>query len=427
MSIKKSLFAATMGTLLLSGAALADLEVTPYGAAQYRLRFNHNMYSYDDKKVGEKTESVDSRNTIDYSNRLCLRAGLKAKIDDHFSAQFQFGNDWGAAENVKGESGIVGAGGKLYTHLAFFKWNPGYLFVEAGIVPLNSNGALDFIERSYPLTSTGHQDNTRYGAVSFEGWGNVNSSMPGLKLGMPLVKGDTKVGVELFQTVMTAREADRNVLREEKDKDKEPSTPKSNWSAVMTHLAFPVSSGNLKVTPEVVAIFNRQFSQDTEAGDLELAFGAAGSYKVNGNVSVGLKGGYATLSNEKSVVKSADLIEDNGYVVGANTSIKAGPGTVQAAVDFSGASKTTTKRDAKGKTATKKDKDGNDVDDVTEVNVNYLYTDLRYGIKLHKNVTFTPRYRIYTRLFDIPDEKKSTGAMETRFGNRLEMILEGSF
>ncbi|MDR2728624.1 MAG: hypothetical protein LBB56_05775, partial [Chitinispirillales bacterium] len=142
MSIKKSLFAAAMGTLLISGAAMADLEVTPYGAAQYRLRFEHGMFMPD-------ADGADNLGTFDYSNRLCLRVGLKAKVDDQFSAQFQIGNDWGAAENVQWTSNRAkGGNSTLYMQLAFFKWNPGAYFIEAGIVPLNSNGALDLMERS---------------------------------------------------------------------------------------------------------------------------------------------------------------------------------------------------------------------------------------------------------------------------------------
>jgi len=86
----------------------------------------------------------------------------------------------------------------------------------------------------------------------------------------------------------------------------------------------------------------------------------------------------------------------NGFLVGAGASIKAGPGTLQVSVDYS----------------------GTDNAEIDNSDRGYVYTDLRYAMRLHPRVTFTPRYRTYTTM--TPD-------VSTNVVNRVEMIIEGSF
>jgi len=276
-----------MGTLLMAGSALAELEVKPYGAAQYRLRFEQTMFM---------PEQGDNVNMFDYSNRLCLRVGLRAKWDDQFSMQFQIGNDWGAAENVEvAGNGTASTrnGARLYTHLAFFRYNPGAYFVEAGIVPLNAHGALDFMEGSLTRGAG------TYNRAIFNGWGDMNTSLPGIKLGMPILKDDFKLGLELTQSVTNARVQSRSEVNSDGD-------PQANPSGIMTVLQLPMSTGDLRITPEVVMVFNREVAvfDGDRVGDHEMAFGAAGSYKVNDGVSVTFRGGYAMFTDDANRWKS---------------------------------------------------------------------------------------------------------------------------
>jgi hypothetical protein len=207
---------------------------------------------------------------------------------------------------------------------------------------------------------------------------------------MPIVKEGVKVGAELTQSVTAARTQSFTVLNNDGD-------PQANPSGIMTVLQIPVDAGAFKITPEMVFVFNRDVGvvDGDRVADHEMAFGAAGSYKVNDGVTVTFRGGYAMYSDDNRTDGNATT-EPNGLLVGAGTSIKTGPGTLQFAIDYNVAG------------------DGK----IDDSDVGYLYTDLRYGIKLHPRVTFTPRYRTYTTMLANDD---------TILRNRFELILEGSF
>jgi hypothetical protein len=383
MSISKKLFAVVgAAVLMFSTSVLAELKVTPYGAAQYRLRFEHGMHMPD-------ADGADNMSTFDYSNRLCLRVGLRAQYDEQFSMQFQIGNNWGAAENVQWSSNLNGS--NLYMQLAFFRWNPGPYFLEAGIVPLNGHGALDLIERSVGTSGPQGFAFGRYAQANFHGWGEMNNSLAGFKIGAPVVDGDVKLRAELTQSVTAARTQSFTDLDANGD-------PQWNPSGIMTVLQIPVEAGAFRITPEMVFVFNKDVDMvdGYREGDHEMAFGAAGSYKINDGLSVTFRGAYAMYSNSNRMGDAGATSEESGLLVGAGVSAKAGPGTLQFAVDY------------------------NLIDDAQADNADYgfLYTDLRYGIRLHPRVTFTPRYRTYTRMFPNDD---------IRLHNRFELIVEGSF
>ncbi|MCL2219488.1 MAG: hypothetical protein FWC23_05815 [Chitinispirillia bacterium] len=377
----------------------AKLDVKPYGAVQYRLRLNQTSLTNQFIPEGAAAPTEETFGALDYSNRLCWRAGLRVNYDDQFSMQFQLGNDWGAAENVTwaaNNSPRARVGYQnLYVHLAYFKWNPGYMFAEAGVVPLNSNGTLDLLESSITRTSAAG----RYGEAAFNTWGDVNNSMIGLKLGVPVIKeGAVKLGVELFQTVLDAR---TQVINAQTTGDPDP-----NPASVLMVLALPVDAGAFKVTPEVSAVLNRNIRvvDDKGQADHEILAGLAGSYKVNGAVSLTFKGGIGSLSNGGTKVDGEPDVSDFGVLAGIGGTIKAGPGTIQIAVDYNS-------------TENRAELAGTE----TTASYDYIYTDLRYAMKMHERVTLTPRYRTYTTNF--PDGR----ADKSRFVNRFELIIEGSF
>jgi len=419
---KKSLIVAGAAVAMLGTPVLAELKVTPYGAAQYRLRFEHNSYSYADDAEAWK----DGRGTFDYSNRLCLRMGMRVKFDDQFSMQFQVGNDWGAAENVQWSSNRNGS--TLYAHLAFFRWDQGAFFLEAGIVPISSNGALDFFERSLNVARPAAQTPENAGAAAgwpgnfgeapFNGWGDQNNSLAGIKLGVPIIKEGVKVSAELTQSVINARTQSPTTV----DHDNKPL---DRPSAIMTVLQVPVNAGDFRITPEFAAIFNREIRDNNNGrpateedaavpateiwvdDDMELGFGAAGSYKINDDITVTFRGGYAMYNNENT--NNGNMTRDiSGLLVGAGVTVnKVGPGNIQFAVDYSSVDNAAVENGS--------------------AKIDYLYTDLRYVMRLHPRVTFTPRYRTYTRMLNPPEGATGSSSLETRFGNRFELIVEGSF
>jgi hypothetical protein len=379
------------------------LTVTPYGAAHYRFRGQFNTRTDEDD---------ESQSIANYTNHLAWRLGVKATVNEQLSLQFQIGNDWGSPENVNYllNNGIRSRGPayqNLYVHLAYARWNPGYLFIEAGVVPLNSNGTLDLLESSL---SRG-----RYAETVFDGWSQYNSSMIGFKIGAPLVKGDIKVSAELFQTVIDnrAQSLPTNLADD----------PIANPASLLLVLDVPVEAGALKITPEFTSVINRNFNRTTEEGDHEFIGGLSASYKISGDVSVSLNGGYGGFSNENSKVgaydsvgtaqrlgsisadDAADIIpyKTSGLFIGAGTSIKAGPGNIQLDVKYNST------------------ENGYDSDTKDETHYDYINADLRYSLKVNKNFSILPRYRLDTVLYP------KNNANDTELRHRFELVFEGSF
>ena len=367
-------------------AVTASPEFTPYGAVQYRLRFeqgNHNDGG-----------DAETQRSFDYSNRLCLRTGFRLKFDEQFSAEFRLGNDFGSAENVSWSSNRNP--NNLYVHLAFFRWNPGPVFLEAGIVPLTGNGALDLMQASLwngldagRSPAIANPPVNRYDAAIFDGWGDQNNSMAGIKFGVPI---NDAFGVEVFQSVIQPRTdaVARNAVT------KEPS-------AVMTVLQLPIRAGTLRVTPEAVLIFNRRFETaegSGESGDHEIAFGLAGSAGLSDDVSLSFRGAYAMYNNSNTRGDAPQTESMEGLLVGAGITVRnVGPGNIQFGADYNRT---------------------NNAEAVNDAVHNYVYTDLRYAVRVHPRMTITPRYRTYTRLWPGEDAR-------TRFNNRFELIFDGSF
>jgi len=378
-------------------AAKPETKVDFYGAVQYR--FRDRIHSLTDT-------SDNSGSTNDYMNLFAWRLGVKAKVDGALSLQIQIGNDWNAGEEVtwtanNTKANRAPAGQNFSVHIASFKWNPGYLFVEGGVISLSSNGTLDLLERSLSL---GH-----YGEAGFQGWATeTNSSMMGIKLGVPILTEGVKISAELFESVIDQR---AQTLAAKDNIAGNPTSP-------IFVFTLPVEAGALKITPEVTMILNRNWNNNIEKGDNEFLVGGAVGYKVNDGVSVSLAGGFGSVSNENSKAgtystpgnRTTSISQDaadslpfynaNGLLIGAGTAIKAGPGNLQ--IDFK-----------YNNTKNTENEDGTSTD--------YFYTDLRYGIKVHDKVTVTPRYRNYYRT--LPKNNVNASRME----NRLELILEGAF
>ena len=372
MSLKKvKLAVAVAAVLALSASVFAQVEVTPYGGAHYRLRTDVTMLS----------DNNDNSNTVaNYSNHVAWRLGLRAKVDEQLSLQFQIGNDWAASEGVNWRANnFIGARvgeQNLYVHLASARWNPGFMFVEAGVVPLASNGTLDLLRHSINRGS--------YDEAGFFGWGDFNNSMIGLKLGVPILTDDVKVGVELFQSVIDPRRRAESATESD-----------ANLPSILMVLTVPVIAGDFRITPEFTSVINRYYTPGN--ADHEFIFGLAGSYKVSDEVTVNFNGGYGMVSNENTT--AADTFKNNGLLVGASTVIKAGPGNLMIGANYNRAW-------------------DSEIDDCA---MNYIYGDLRYAYKVHPNFVITPRYRPYVTLF--PEDQ----ANKMRFNNRIELILEGSF
>ncbi len=385
--------ALTMATALFAQEATSP-KLTAYGMAQYRLRVQQYSLTPD---AGE------SKSKMGYANQIGYMAGLKVKVNENLSMQMQVGNDFISTEGVAWTANnwsavghaqtiavtdtagnIVGTVAKNglypYFHLAYAKLEMKILYIVAGIQPVASNGPLDLIERS--------MISNNYKKAALVTWiVGTNGGCAGLKIGAPILNGELKIGAELFTTVTEQRAQSYAV------------EPVGNPSATMLLLDLPVAVANLKVTPQIVAILNRNYSTSLEDGDNEIGYGLAGSYKVNNELSATFCFGMAALSNKNSEADSTKVYENSGMVLGAGASYKVGPGA--AIVDF----KYSTNNNAK----------------VDKSNSSYVYADAKYGWDLNKNFQIMPRLRLFISQLEETDANKSE--MEIR----PEIIFTGKF
>jgi len=400
---KKLLLAAGLMVLTASSSVLAEIEVKPYGSASYRYRGRLWTASADDS----------SATTFDHLNQLMWQVGLKAKVDDRLSLQFQIGNDWYAGESVSWSAnnsiGTRTGFQNLYVHLAYARWNPGYIYMDVGVIPA-TNVSLDLLERSL---STGS-----YNEAVYLGWAATgNNSLIAARAGVPVItEDDMKLAAEATVSVIDPR---TQRLTTAGDMALDPGGSKSNHTSFLMMLALPLTVGDLKVTPEAAVVFNRNYSRELEAGDHERLAGFTASYKVKDGVSVSFMGAYGIVSNEFSraghyggTTRSADVdtvtnfvaYYSNGIQVGAGTAIKAGPGTF--AFDL---------------------KYGNSFNDASEqaktaTNTQNIYIDPRYTWRVHPNFTISPRCRFFVTMYD-----EERGDVNWKMEVRPELTFGGTF
>jgi len=397
-----------------------------YGAAQYR--FRGRLWTAKDDS---------SKTSFDYLNLYGWHAGVNVKIDDQLSLQIQIGNDWGANEPVQWSSNNTTGGGydgynsanitsgaltknssrtpfnNLYVHLANATWNPGYLYLSAGVIGLSTSGALDLLERSL---STGS-----YNEAIYQTWAaTANSSVIGVKLGVPLVKEGVKVAAELTTSIIEPRTQSLITSVNTWD-DGIVGDVKSNPTSVLLALNVPIVAGDFKVTPEFVSVINRNYNSALEKGDHEILGGLALGYKVSPILSVSASGAYGQVSNENSkaggyrtVTRSANAdpgagfqqYDSKGWFAGVGGSLKAGPGTFALDVKYQ-----------------------NSVNDATDAlkdatNIGNLHIDPRYTIAVHPKFSITPRWRFYLNTYE---DKEKSGHIENKIENRPELMLTGTF
>jgi hypothetical protein len=290
----------------------------------------------------------------------------------------------------------------MHVHLAFARWNPGYLYMDAGVIPVSSNGALDLLERSLNTGS--------YNESAYQAWGtHTNNGLMAMRLGVPILTEEIKLAAEVVVSVIDQR-AQRGAFN-----SITAAEQTDNPTSVLVMLNLPVNAGALRVTPELAAVINRNYNRALEAGDHEILGGLSANYRINDGVSVSFFGGYGIVSNENSLVGSygttarssdadpgdaASIYYSNGLLFSVGTSIKAGPGTF--AFDFRFGS-SYDDASAQTKAATK---------------TNNIYIDPRYTWNVHPRFTIMPRWRVYVSTYD-------DGAR--RMENRPELIIGGSF
>lgn len=338
-------------------------SITPYGMAAFRFRLRAQSTTPDG---GDKIKALN------YYNQLGYYLGVKTKLcDDQVSVVLQIGNSFLASQSSEfsmlhkwknDDSNSLFP----YFSLAYAKWDPGFLNISAGIIPVKAHGALNLVGVSLS------GDARNYTSIPQASWGvRTDGSLAGFQFGVPFLKDDFKLGLELFATVHKIRE---------QAKAEEPT---SNPPAIMGVVNLPLGVPAFMFTPQFVIIAYRGYDVTAGKGDHEIGVGFDINSKASDNVSLRANFAYAQLpgENSKHVDKpdTYDSLTDIGILVSAGTSIKAGPGVIKA--DF---------KLNMGKT----DKD------TDETKVIAILIDLKYGINIKKNFIIMPRVRLFPTTYD---------------------------
>jgi hypothetical protein len=370
------------------------------GLAMLRLR-DEVMTNY--LKTGRREE------TATFSYQIAYKLGCKIKPNDQTMLQFDIGNDWYATEEVEGFPGNYWTKRNPMTpwfDLAFAQWDPGFLHIQAGIIPVRGTPLMDLLGVSLFLNRT-------YKMAGHIPWGVVtNFSQTGLRLGAPIVKGPFSIGVDVMSALIEQRPVYTVVL----------DSLKINASAVEFEMDVPMSVAGLTATPQAFIIPNRSFNKANGKSDIEFGAGFDLGYKLNDGMTFRAGFGYARNSNANSasptntifdmykdpsnilsktdtVNKMVDSVKFDRWGTNLNvgTTVKLGPGKLDFDFNLSNEQNAFNKN----------------VDDW------YPFFDLKYGWALSKNFILMPRVRFFF------SEPKLTynNALKTR----PELIFIGTF
>jgi hypothetical protein len=363
-----------------------------------------------------KTKNKEEKATASY--QIAYKLGLKVKPNDQTLIQFELGNDWYATEEIYGLPGNYYLKRNPLTPwfcLAYAqwdpgtmdngKWEPGFMHIQAGIIPVKGTALMDLLGVSIFL-------NRSYKLAAHLPWGVVtNFGQTGLRLGAPILKGDFTLGVDVMSAVLEQRQIALGI-----------DSMKLNPIAAEFELEVPMNIAGLNVTPQAFIIPNRSYNKGNGKSDLEFGAGFDLGYKPNADVAFRGGFGYARNSNRNSAARN-NLVFDTygdpftilgktdtvnmfidsakfdrwGTNLNVGTTVKLGPGKLD--LDFNLSN------------------EQNMYD--TTVNDWYPFVDLKYGWALTKNFILMPRVRFFMAVPHVKYNLKET--------TRPELIFTGVF
>ncbi len=357
---------------------IGSVPVIWYGMAMFRFR--------DDILSLQAPPYFFDNATLSY--QLGYKIGAKATPAKDVLVQFELGNDWYGTDIVNGIPGnFLSPLPQLpyrdpatpFFDLAYAQWDPGYMHIAAGVIPVGGNALMDLLGESI-------LNNKSYQYTAFIPWGVVtNYSQTGLRIGAPIVSGPVNVGVNLMTAMFEMRQPAGAT-------DDLPFGPYSdmtaNHSAIEYLLEVPITAGAFRATPQGYLIPDRSYDAATDKGDAEVGLGIDLGYKVDKDVSLRGSFGYAQNSNSNSYqagekveanpLTDTSMVPDSKYNnhatnLNLGTTVMIGPGKF----DF----------DFNMSTDIHKD-------DAAD-NGNYWFYDFKYAIFLSKNYSICPRIRFF--------------------------------
>jgi hypothetical protein len=369
--------------------APAGIQATFYGLGMTRIR--EIVYSNSRKDGG--TESA-----TDFQYKLAYKVGVKVKVNEEVSGQFEIGNDWYACETIDAtkKGNLYNTRLNLYPYfsLAYMKWNPGCMYMDVGIIPVGGSSLLDLIGNGMLW---GANSGSAYKMAAHIPWGVItNFSVPGMRIGMPILKDEFKLGIDVTSTILEERGMVAKI----------PDSLVHKNSAIMVMVDFPMSTGALTLKPTLIMNFNRFYNDSLKPStfnnksDNELGAGLEVGYKINPSACVRGGVGYAQMSNENSRLSTDPAIDEQGMNGNIGATLKYGPGKID--VDFN--------------ISTDENKK------ITDSRVAYPFVDLKYGWAVNKNFIIMPRTRLF---FTTPAKNDAT--YKSKFYMWPEVMLFGTF
>ena len=386
-------------------AAPSGIQLTWYGMAMLRLR---------EEIITNWLATKDREEKATFSYQIAYKLGLKVKPNDQTLIQFELGNDWYATEEAYGIPGNYYQKRNPLTPwfcLAYAQWDPGYLHLQAGIIPVRGTPLMDLLGVSILLNRT-------YKMAAHLPWGVVtNFSQTGLRLGAPILKGekaeDFNIGVDLMSAVLEQRQILAGI-----------DTMKLNPIAVEFLLEVPMTVAGLNLTPQAFIVPNRSYNRSTGKSDLEFGAGFDLGYKVNPDIVLRGGFGYARNSNLNSY-KNADGTYNMMYDVIPDPTVSK-TDTINSKLDNVGFDRWGTNLNVGTTIALgpgKLDLDFNLSNEQnscdTTVNDWYPFVDVKYGWALTKNFILMPRVRFFMVAPHVKYDFKET--------TRPELIFTGVF
>jgi len=385
-------FQIAAGILIAAFVSISDgIVVTPYGMAEYRLR--GELYATVPKS-GERAKEYA------YSNQLAYMVGLKAFPSQHVQFQFEIGNDWHWTEqvHVSGDNFLAKRNPLVpWFSLAYAQWDPGYLHLQAGIVPVKEAAVMDLVGLSIYWGTT-------YAGAAHLPWDVIsNLSMPGVRIGAPFINDKFMLAVDLFSSILDQRTPIPAIS----------ALYRQTWSSPIFILDVPIHYQSLSVIPKFVAIVNRFYRNDavvTDKSDNEFAGGIDAVYPVSGNFSLRAGIGAARVSNantwsERDSVMNAQNVKiqaprwDRLGVEGKiGTSVVLAHGTLDVELALN----------------------TDEYTDNAESRTAWDVLDIRYGWNINKNFMIMPRVRLFGNQSFAPNGIDNIRAWP-------ELIFSGSF
>jgi hypothetical protein len=393
-----------------AAVAPASPLLTWNGLAMFRLR---------DEIVSNFRGDAKTAENGNFSGQIAYKLGVKVKPNDQVMLQFEIGNDWYATEEVEGLPGNYWTKRNPMTpwfDLAYVQWDPGYMHILAGIIPVKGSAMMDLLGVSTFLGRT-------YKKAAHIPWGVVtNFSQTGLRMGAPIIKeGPVTLGVDATASVYEMRKIATGL-----------DTMKLNPVAMDFQLDIPVTVQALTVTPQAFIIPNRSYNMSSGKSDLEFGAGFDLGYKLNDGIAFRAGFGYARNSNRNSCQKDANgnyntmfdyygdpffmstkndtvnkivdsvLFDRWGTNLNVGTTVKLGPGKLD--FDFN--------------LSNEQNMYNTNIDDW------YPFFDIKYGLALNKNFILMPRIRLF-----FTEPKAAVGGVKynNMLNSRPELIFTGVF